>query len=362
MAHLCLRPTAGRAASPAREDGTVTDVVARARRLAADLLAPAAAAVDAAGVVPRDHLDALADAGLYGLTGPVDAGGLAAEPATVAAVVEELAAGDLATTFVWLQHLGVVARLAATGPPPLRAAFLPDLCAGRRRAGIALLAALRPGPPAIRVRRDGEDLLLDGAVPWVTGWGLIDLVLLAARDEDDVAFVLVDARDGPTLATVRQRMVAVQASATVELRLTGHRVPVGRLVDVVPLATLLDGDRAGLRPNGSLALGLVLRCARLLGRSPLDGELAAVRARLDAATPEQLPAARAAAAALAHRAAGALVVASGSRAVLAGSDAERTAREALFLLVFGSRPAIRAALLLELGAAGESVGRQRRHD
>jgi alkylation response protein AidB-like acyl-CoA dehydrogenase len=160
----------------------VTDVVARARGLAAGVLAPAAAAAEAAGTVPAASLDALADAGLYGLTGPVDAGGLGAEPATVGAVVEELAAGDLATAFVWLQHLGVVGRLAAAGPP-------------------------------------------------------------------------------------------------------------------------------------------------------------------------ELPAARAAAAALAHRAAGALVVATGSSAVLAGSVAERTAREALFLLVIGSRPAIKEALLADLGAA-----------
>jgi hypothetical protein len=37
--------------------------------------------------------------------------------------------------------------------------------------------------------------------------------------------------------------------------------------------------------------------------------------------------------------------------VSTGSVAERTAREAAFLLVFGSRPAIRAALLAQLGAA-----------
>ncbi|WP_448639473.1 acyl-CoA dehydrogenase family protein [Geodermatophilus sp. URMC 63] len=327
------------------------DPVAVAGRLAAELLTPAAAGVDAGGVLLRGHLDALADAGLYGLTGPRSAGGLAADVATVAAVVEELAAGDLATTFVWLQHLGVVSRLAAHRPPAL-SDRLPDLCAGRLRAGIALLAAVRPGPPAITVRADAGDLVLDGAVPWVTGWGAVDVVLVAARDGEDVLFVLVDAVAGPTLGVVRQQLVAVQASATVELRLAGHRVPTERLVHRAPLAGLLAGDAATLRVNGSLALGLVRRCTRLVGPSPLDADLAAVRARLDAAGPADLPEARAQAAALAHRAAGALVVATGSRSVRAGSDAERTAREALFLLVFGSRPAIKASLLGRLGGAG----------
>ncbi|MEX5720415.1 acyl-CoA dehydrogenase family protein [Geodermatophilus maliterrae] len=328
--------------------GTREEAVAR--ELAADVLAPAAGAVDATGVLPSGHLDALAAAGLYGLTGPRSSGGLGADVATVAAVVEELAAGDLATTFVWLQHLGVVVRVAAHGPPPVRAR-LADLCAGRLRAGIALQAAVRPGPPAIRVRPDGGDLVLDGAVPWVTGWGAVDVVLVAARHGDDVVLVLADAVEGPTLAVGSQRMVAVQASATVELRLAGHRVPADRLVHRAPLAGWLAADAATLRVNGSLALGLALRCTRLIGPSPLDGDLAAVRARLDAATPEELPDARAEAAALAHRAAGALVAATGSGAVRAGSDAERTAREAVFLLVFGSRPAIRASLLSRLGAA-----------
>ena len=333
----------------------MSDLVVRARRLATDLLAPEASAVEAAGAVPRSHLDALAAAGLYGLTGPVGTGGATAEPATVAAVVEELAAGDLATTFVWLQHLGVVGRLAAAGPPELRSAFLADLCAGRLRAGIALQAALRPGPPAMRVHRDGGELVLDGAVPWVTGWGLVDLLLVAARDGDDVRFVLADAQDAPTLQATPQSMVAVAASRTVELRAAGHRVPAERLVHTAALADLLAGDAAGLRLNGSLALGLVLRCTRLVGPSLLDDELVAVRARLDTAGPAGLPAARAAAAALAHRAAGALVAATGSAAVRTGSAAERTAREAAFLLVFGSRPAIRSALLERLGAGGAQL-------
>ncbi len=261
--------------------------------------------------------------------------------------MEELAAGDLATAFVWLQHHGVVGRLAAAGSHP---DLLADLCSGRRRAGIALQAATRPDAAPVTLRRDGGEPVLDGAVPWVTGWGLVDVLLVAARDGEDVALVLADAVEGPGLGVVPQSLVAVQASATVELRLTGHRVPAGGLLGTPPLATVRAGDAAGLRLNGSLALGLVRRVCRLVGASPLDGELDAVRARLDAAGPADLPAARAEAAALAHRAAGVLAVVTGSASARAGSVAGRTVREALFLLVFGSRPAIRTALLERFGA------------
>ncbi len=147
--------------------------------------------------------------------------------------------------------------------------------------------------------------------------GLVDVVLVAARDGDDVAFVLADAAAGPTSEAVSQPLVAVQASATVELHLRGHRVPAGRPLGTTSLAQVRAGDTAGLRVNGSLALGLVRRCAALVGPSPLDAALEA---------------------------------ASGSAAARAGSVAERTAREAVFLLVSGSRPAIRAHLLDRFGA------------
>ena len=51
---------------------------------------------------------------------------------------------------------------------------------------------------------------------------------------------------------------------------------------------------------------------------------------------------------LALRAATTLVVSAGSRSILAGEHPQRLAREALFLLVFGSRPGIKASLLERL--------------
>ena len=57
---------------------------------------------------------------------------------------------------------------------------------------------------------------------------------------------------------------------------------------------------------------------------------------------------RAAASAFAMRAATALMVHVGSRSVLQDEHAQRIAREAMFLLVFGNRPMIRTALLDQL--------------
>ena len=102
--------------------------------------------------------------------------------------------------------------------------------------------------------------------------------------------------------------------------------------------------------RAGLALGVTARCCRLLGRSGLDEELAACRRRLDALDPGTIEADRAAAGALAVRAAAALMTTTGSRSLLHTEHSQRLAREALFTAVYALRPASRNALLDALGA------------
>jgi hypothetical protein len=133
-------------------------------------------------------------------------------------------------------------------------------------------------------------------------------------------------------------------------RVTFDRLPVGG--DRVTSRHRVGGGTPPevLRMHAALALGVAARCCRLLGPTPLDSELAALRAELDRLGPGTA-AARAAAGELAVRAAAALMTTEGSRSLLADDHAQRLAREALFTLVYALRPASRAALLTKLGAA-----------
>ncbi|MGZ5299455.1 MAG: acyl-CoA dehydrogenase family protein [Actinomycetota bacterium] len=319
-------------------------IVERARAIAEDVLFPAALDTDASDLLPVGHLDLLAREGLYGIAGSAEAGGMDLDPSTTSQVVESLASGCLTTAFVWLQHRNPVRAVAASDTPGLRVAWLAALCRGDRRAGIAL-AGNRPGPPILRASRGTRgDVILDGEAPWVSGWGRIDVILVTARDGDNVVSVLVDAAEAPTLRAERLHLVGANASGTVTLRFRGHAVPAERVVGEEPRGDVLARDAASLRLNGSLALGVADRCCRLMGPSAFDEQLVTVRGSLDDATPEDLPAARAAASELALRAGAALTVEQGSRSILVDQHPQHLAREALFLLVFGSRPAIRAEL------------------
>ncbi len=373
----------------------MTSLLDRAAALADDVLQPAAAEVDASGVIPPSHFAALAGAGLYGLA--------LAEPAALPAVTEVLAGGCLATTFTWMQHHGPVRTLAALGDPRLA-----EATSGGLRCGVALAGAV-PDPPLLWATREDGGWRLDGHAPLVTGWGLIDLVQVAVRDvatadapdeEAGIVTALLDARAAPGLTARPLALLAADASRTVALRFDGVHLPDELVSGLTTRSAFLAGMTASARVNGALALGVAGRCVRLIaetGRADavverLRTELDAARAELDAAlaaaVAEQAPdpaggmacsppagappastppvgsppagsppagapldaaarmaTARAAASALAHRAAGALVVATGSRAVLDGHPAGRLVREAAFTLVAAGRAEIRADLL-----------------
>jgi alkylation response protein AidB-like acyl-CoA dehydrogenase len=329
----------------------VEAALARAEQIADEVLFPAALAVDRADRVPGSHLDLLAREGFYGVAAPNDAGGLGTEDMrTAARMVEVFASGCLATAFVWIQHHGPVIAATHTDRPEVRRRWLDRLARGERRGGIGL-AGVRPGATRLRVRAMDGGYILDGDVPWVTGWGMIDTVHLAAVGADDVLhFLLVDAVDSPTLRARRLELVAVNASRTVNLSFAGHAVPADRLTGTQPYGDWAKNEASGSALNGFLALGVVRRCGRLLDPNPFESELDACREALLAADAPDVPAARAAASELAIRASARLMVHTGSRSVLRDDHAQRLIREAAFLLVFGTRPSIREALLERLGS------------
>jgi alkylation response protein AidB-like acyl-CoA dehydrogenase len=335
----------------------------RAQRIADEVLWPAAATVDATGRIPAGHLDLLAESGFYGLGGPRHSGGLGVDDAgAVGRVIEALASGCLATTFVWLQHAGAVRAVAASELSGVREEWLASLCRGTRRAG-AVLGGLRPGPASLVARPVPGGYRLDGEAPWVTGWGMVDVLLTVARipavtrgdggDGDDVLWFLVDCRqsDVDSMMAEPLELGVVRASQTVHLTFRAHPVPRDRLVATMAYRDWPARDLAGLRTNGFLALGLTARCANLTGDGSLAAELDDCRSRLNAAAPPELPAVRADASALAVRAAALAVTTAGAPAVLAGSHPARLMREAAFLLVFGSRPGIRNELTGRLHGA-----------
>src|SRR5689334_5852928 len=114
-----------------------SDIADRARRVASEALAPRAEETDRASRIPHENLEAIAAAGLLGLSGPVEYGRQSA-PGSVARQVAEVLAGACGVThFVQAQHHGPVGMIAGTDNLALKERYLRDLCEGRILAGVA---------------------------------------------------------------------------------------------------------------------------------------------------------------------------------------------------------------------------------
>ena len=322
-----------------------------ARQLADEVLFERALDVDASGRVPEHNLDLLRDAGLYGLWAPAEVGGCGLDELERLPLLEALAGGCLTTAFVWTQHGGASANAARTpAGSPLHDRWARALAAGEARGGVAFAHVLRPEPCLFAERCTGG-WKLRGAAPFVTGWGHIDAVLVAAHDAARLAWMLLPAKEAETLRSRRLRLAAVDSSVTVELHFDRHRVADDEVIEVIDYDAWLSLYRQGLRTNGALMLGVASRALSLLGPSPLDAELDAARAALYAAEVDEMPERRAQVGYVGTRATSALVSSIGGRAITREHHAQRLAREALFLLVQGQTADIRTGHLRRLGAA-----------
>lgn len=327
-----------------------------AHEIADTVLFPGAVEVDRTGIIPQTHWRALADAGLYGIAAPADAGGPALELPEVVEIIEAIAGGCLATAFTWVQHHGALASLAASANTALRDELMPALAAGRLRAGVAYAGAV-PVPPRMNAERVTGGWRLSGHAPFVSGWGVIDVLQVSAVDLDtgDIVAGVVAAEAAPGIASITaQDLFVADATGTVSLDVDGLVVTDDRVVSRVSRADFMANQNFGSRLNGTLPLGVVGRCVMLLdaaGRGEeadaLRADADAVRGRMDAGLGDavRLLEARAEGAELAVRAASTLVANDGGAAILRSSPAQLLGRYAMFTLVAASRPELKRSLV-----------------
>lgn len=355
----------------ARRDGPPLDahpLVVAARRLADDTLRPAAGRADREGV-DAAAIAAVKASGVLGVAGPAAYGGADA-PAPVAREVAELLAGACcATFFVQTQHHTPVRTLAdAPEGTPVREQLLRPLCEGALLAGIAF-SHLRAFPRLpVRVTREHAGWRFDGRVPWYTGWGLNDVVMLGGATEDgEVVFAVTEAREQPGLrATAPLELAALTGTRTVGLELDGLVLPDGAVALRQPYEEWATADRPKNTNVNPAVLGVTRAALDLLDATGdpaavdtagvLRERLAAVRkdayALLDEVPagerrPDRL-AAKTRAYDVLRAATTAAVVAGGGRALAMDRPAQRLAREAMFLLVQGQTEDVRSAHLAAL--------------
>ena len=254
-----------------------TALLTAAQEIAGSVLEPNAEKLDQ-GLWPLSaNLEALAAAGLVGVTTPPEWGGGGASGAFQREYTEILTAACGTTWFTLTQHLGSCSQIAGSVNPSLRERFLRDMAAGRHYVGVGFGHLRRP-QPMLTAEPVPSGWRLNGVAPWVTGWPLLSGVIYGATLPDDRhLFVYAAAQESAALASSPPLpLCAMNASATTEVRLIDLFVPEEDFVRYSSREEMARGDEGGIAGAVNPPLG----CAR--GSLELLRQLAAKRSNLSA--------------------------------------------------------------------------------
>src|SRR5215472_2404823 len=146
-----------------------------------DELAALAGRADAEPVWPEASWQALRRTGATGWAIPAEYGGTGLAHHGLLAGYEVLAGADLTVCFILSQRDAAVRRLRDSGNEALCRELLPALARGDRFAtvGLSQLTTSRQHTgPALTARLSDSRLSLDGTVPWVTGAGRAEHIII----------------------------------------------------------------------------------------------------------------------------------------------------------------------------------------
>lgn len=234
-------------------------VVERVRAYALEELAPRVLETDRVGVAP-EHIARLRALGALTHAVPAEHGGLGSPPETDRRVQEWIAYGDLNVWLVWTQHVTALPRLLSSGAD--RGGLGPlGLRAVRGEALLGAGLSDVRGFPArfIRATRTDGGWVFDGAISWVSGWGLNEILHVAAVEPETATVVIGLLPVGPATVGTELGLQAVRGSRTWRVELNGARVDDADVLTTLPWSAWNATDQANSGDANAGLFGSTLR-------------------------------------------------------------------------------------------------------
>jgi alkylation response protein AidB-like acyl-CoA dehydrogenase len=258
------------------------------RAFAQEQLAPHAARWDRESHFPRAELKALGELGALGMVVPDAWGGAGMDYVSLAVALEEIAAGDGATsTIVSVQNSVVCGPILAFGSDAQKEHYLKPLARGEWLGCFCLTephVGSDAGAITTRAERRGDHYVLNGVKQFITTGKHADVaVVFAVTDraagKKGISGFIVDTRTpGYVVARVEEKL-GQHASDTAQIAFEDCAVPAGNL---------LGAEGGGYRiALANLEAGRIGIAAQAVGmaRAALDAALAYARERVSFGKP-----------------------------------------------------------------------------
>ena len=230
-------------------------------------IAPHAAAWDKSHQFPAAQLKGLAGLGCYGVAVPNEWDGAGLDYLALALILEEVAAGDGATsTVVSVNNCPVCSILMAFGNAEQKQRFLKPLARGDMLGAFCLTephVGSEAGGLKTTAVRDGDDYVLNGVKQFITSGKNGDVAIVmavtdkAAGKKGISAFIVPTATPGYHVARIEDKL-GQHASDTAQINFDNCRVPVANLLadEGMGLKIALSGLEGGRIGIASQAVGM----------------------------------------------------------------------------------------------------------
>ena len=230
-------------------------------------IAPHAAAWDKSSAFPAAPLKGLAALGCYGVAVPTELDGAGLDTLALALIIEEIAAGDGATsTIVSVTNCPVNSILLGFGNADQQERFLRPLARGDMLGAFCLTephVGSEAGGLKTTAVRDGDHYVLNGVKQFITSGKNGDLAIVmavtdkAAGKRGISAFLVPTATPGYQVARLEDKM-GQHASDTAQILFEDCRVPAANLIgsEGQGLKIALSGLEGGRIGIASQAVGM----------------------------------------------------------------------------------------------------------
>ncbi len=241
------------------------EILLEAEEFLKDKVAPNANAIDGDIEALRVALKGMCDRNFMAMRRPKEFGGPGLDEFSFRTFQESVARYSGSLAFLQTQHQSAVSMISKGDNEEMKSLLLPKMGDGEYLCGIGFSQLRRSGPPLLKAEPSGDGFVLNGTVPWVTGYGFYHSFLIGATLPDGRAvFGVVPFEnseqeaggsiyfDGP------MRLAAMESPQTMSAELKNWKLLSKDISFIKPNGWIQNNDMINVTLQAWFALG----CAR----------------------------------------------------------------------------------------------------
>jgi len=241
-------------------------IVDIARQITDERIIPNRAELDEKHEFPREILNEMAQADLFGVPIPEEYGGFGGGCFDIVLAVEQLGRGCIGVGTAFAANFLGVYPILISGSEEMKQKYLPDVAAGKKFGAFGLTEA-NAGSDASGIQTtavlDGDEWVLNGTKQWITNGGEAQIYTVVAitdrsRGARGATMFVVEEGDAGFTCGPKEKKMGIRASSTTELIFKDCRIPKDRVIGrpgtgFITVMKTLDLSRPGI---ASLGVGL----------------------------------------------------------------------------------------------------------